>query len=191
MLRFALILCAAGSALAACGQAPEGARAATLAQGPPPTVAIAASPSPQADAADFVAKISAGNAFELAAAQIAQAKGRSDAVKRFAAEMLRDHGKSAADLKTALAQAGQALIAAPGPAPDQQQVLAQLQSSDPRDFDKAYMDSQVAAHLKALALTQSYAEKGDVTSLAVFAGEAAPVIQGHYEMATQIDQGLN
>lgn len=186
MARLAAVLCAAGLALCGCGKAPQGVRAAALSASPPPSVALAPNPSPQADTADFVGKISAANAFELAAAGLAAQRAAKRDVKDFAAQMLRDHGKAADDLKRALSKAGQALTPASGPSPEQQQALDRLRSADPTSFDAAYMDGQVQAHLQALALVQAYAQNGDNVALRSFASQAAPVIQGHYEMASQI-----
>ena len=58
--------------------------------------------------------------------------------------------------------------------------LAKLKGAD---FDKAYIDNQVSAHEDALSLMKNYADNGDTPSLKAAAGEIAPVVQKHLDMA--------
>lgn len=187
--RFALALFAA-AALAACGRSGTSVQSAAQAPTAPEATAVIPPPAKQSDAADFANKAAAGNAFELAAAGIAQSKASSDDVKAFAAMMLRDHTKSAQDFKAAIASSGQALSPSEAPSPDQQQAMTDIKAAQPADFDKTYMRTQVEAHQKALALFQDYAQNGTVTSLKSFAAQAAPVVQHHLEVAKQIKDAL-
>jgi len=181
-------------ALAACSPAPQGAAEASKAAGeaPPNRVgtAITAQPPTVSSAQEFVAKAAAGDTFEIAAAQAAQARAQEPAVKAFAAMMLRDHGKSSADLKKAVAESGQALTVAGPLSPGQQQGLADLAKLTGPAFDRAYMAGQVRAHQDALTLMQDYAQNGDVTSLKAFAAETAAVVQGHYTRASKLSEEL-
>jgi putative membrane protein len=193
MVRRQLPLLAA-FALCACGQAPQGAENAAFASDAQAPAAIAAAvtpaPTPTPPAADFAAKAAAGDAFELQAAAAAAQRASDPAVKAFAAMMLRDHGKSQADLRQAVAQSGQPLAAAGPLSAGQQQGLADLASLTGPDFDKAYMRGQVQAHQDALTLLQDYAQNGDNPALKAFAGETAAAVQHHYEMAATLRDSL-
>ena len=195
MPRSPVLVLAAFAILSACGEPQAGAenaaaRADAKASGPIPT-AVTPAPAAQTSAAEFAAKAAAGDAFELQAAQIAQQRATQPAVKAFAAMMLRDHGKSQADLKEALAQSGEALTAAGALSPGQQQGLADLSKASAQDFDKAYMAGQVQAHEDALTLMQDYAQNGDNSALKAFAAQAAAVVQHHYEMAKTLRDELS
>ena len=56
-------------------------------------------------------------------------------------------------------------------------------------FDQLYMQNQVQAHQKALAMLQGYSTSGDVVPLRQHAAATAPVVEQHLqrarEMATQ------
>jgi len=195
MPRSSAIALAAAVALAACGEPQAGAqnaaaRADAKASGPIAS-AITPAPASQTAAADFAGKAAAGDAFELQAAQLAQQRATRPTVKTFAAMMLRDHGKSQADLKQALSQSGQTLPAGGALTSGQQQGLADLAKASAQDFDKAYMAGQVQAHQDALTLMQDYAQNGDNPALRAFAGQAAPVVQSHYQMARSLSDQLS
>jgi putative membrane protein len=180
--------------LAACGAPPEGPQAAAAradqAAAGPIASALAPAPSPQRSAQDFVSKAAASDAFELAAAREAQQRATNGDVKVFAAMMLRDHGKSSADLEAAVAAAGQTLSAAASPSAEQQAALAELGQADAAVFDRGYMTAQLKAHQAALSLLQDYAQNGDVASLKAYAAETAPVVQRHYEAAKSLHESL-
>jgi putative membrane protein len=180
--------------LAACGPQPQGPQAAAAqadrkASGPIAS-ALVQPPTAPKSAQDFVTKAAGADAFELTAAQQAMQRASNDEVKAFAAMMLRDHGKSSADLRTAVAGSGQSLSAAGAPSPDLQAALAELNQADAAAFDRTYMAGQLKAHQAALALLQDYAQNGDVASLKAFAAETLPVVQSHYAAAKSLHDGL-
>jgi putative membrane protein len=183
-----LLLAAAGCQR----QAPQGAEAAARAADQPKPILAAVVPqaAPAPDPQDFVARAAAANAFEIAAAEVAEARAQNAAVKQFAAMMGHDHAESADELAAALRDAGQSLTPGGSPRPEQQAALDALRSVDPKGFDKAYMDGQVQAHQTTLALLQGYAQDGETVSLKVFAGKAASVVQHHLTLARSLDEQL-
>lgn len=185
-----LIVLALCAAAAGCGRSPQGAENAAFTADQQATgtasAVIVSEPTPPASAADFTAKAAAGDAFELQAAQAALQRAADPGVKSYAAMMIRDHGKSAADLSKAVANSGQSLPAVGSPSAEQQFALAELAHADAASFDKAYIVGQVKAHQAALTLMQDFAQNGDVPSLKAYAGRATAVVQHHYEMANQI-----
>jgi len=125
----------------------------------------------------FVTNAAISDMYEIQAGQIAQQKGQSADVKAFGKTMVTDH--------TALSNAMKSLIIAAGKsAPtglDERRkgLIDNLNAAAPADFDKVYLDQQVAAHNEALTLMQGYADHGDDAGLKAGAAKALPKIQAH------------
>jgi putative membrane protein len=132
---------------------------------------------------DFANTAAASDAFEIETSKLVQSKGSSADVKKFAAEMIKAHTDSTAKVKAAAAKATPAITPVPTLTAEQQSKLDALSKLSGADLDKQYAADQVAAHEKTLAAMQAYAESGDVPSLKTAAGEIAPVVQGHLDMA--------
>ncbi|MBO9376042.1 DUF4142 domain-containing protein [Sphingomonas histidinilytica] len=137
---------------------------------------------------DFVDKAAKSDAFEIAAAKIAQSNASSQAVKDFAAEMIKAHTESTAKIKAAAATATPAITPNATLTEDQNEDLAELRAKKGAAFDEAYIDNQVDAHEDALVLMRDYAEHGDTASLKTAAGEIAPVVQKHLDHAKSLDK---
>jgi putative membrane protein len=58
------------------------------------------------------------------------------------------------------------------------------------NFDKDYIDQQVAAHDEALTLMKGYADNGDDAGLKGGAAKAVPKIQSHLDKAKAIQAKL-
>ena len=141
--------------------------------------ALAPTPTGQ----EFADKAAKSDAFEIAAAKLAKTNADSADVKKFAATMIEAHTGSTAKIKAAAAKATPAIKPDPTLTSDQQSKLDDLAKLKGADFDKAYIDGQVSAHEDALSLMKSYADNGDTPSLKAAAGEIAPVVQKHLDMA--------
>jgi putative membrane protein len=146
--------------------------------------AMTATPTGQ----DFADKAAKSDAFEIAAAKIAQTNASSQAVKDFAAEMIKAHTESTAKIKAAAATASPAITPNATLTQDQNEDLAELGAMKGTAFDEAYIDDQVDAHQDALVLMRDYAEHGDTASLKTAAGEIAPVVQKHLDHAKSLDR---
>ncbi|MGN7998589.1 DUF4142 domain-containing protein [Sphingomonas sp. 22176] len=131
---------------------------------------------------DFANTVAASDAYEIAAGKLAQQKATASDLKSFGKQMVEDHTKSTAMLKAAAGKASPAITPAPAMTDEQQANLKTLESATGSQFDTAYKSQQVAAHQKALAAVQAYANAGDVAQLRDFAKDAAPVISKHYDM---------
>jgi len=57
-----------------------------------------------------------------------------------------------------------------------------------KDFDKAYIDSEVEAHKKVLQLATDAMKQAQNTELKNLIQKAAPVIQGHLDKAESIQK---
>ena len=139
--------------------------------------------------AGFVTGAATSDMYEIAAAKIAAHKSTNPKVKAFATQMVHDHTASTASLKKILAGG---VTATPPDAMDKRRdgLINNLNAAAPRDFDKTYMDQQVAAHNEALTLFKGFADHGDNDALKAFAAKTAPTIQGHLDMANQMSGAM-
>ena len=131
----------------------------------------------------FLATAAAGNAFEVEAAKIAVAKAADAEVKAFAETMLADHTKAQEEM-IAAAKADKVEIAEPSMDGEQDGMLDKLKPAGGEVFDRLYVETQVAAHQRAVALFEGYQE-GD-TRLHDFARKALPLLKHHHEMILAI-----
>ena len=63
-----------------------------------------------------------------------------------------------------------------------------LRAADAATFDQTYLMQQIAAHQKALAMVQGYAQSGDVPALQQHATAVAGPIQQHLNRARELSQ---
>ena len=141
------------------------------------------------DTGAFVDNLVQGNTYEIEAGKIAQQKSKSPGVKAFAKMMVTDH--------TALGNEMQPVIAKAGKTPpsdlDQRRkgFLDNLRTAAPADFDKTYIDQQVAAHEETLTLLKGYADSGDDPGLKAAAAKTVPKVEAHLDKAKAIQAKLS
>jgi len=136
--------------------------------------------------ADFVKEAAMSDMFEIAASKLALQKS-DEPTKQFAQQMITDHTKTSAELKSAV----EGESAAPVPtAMDSslQGKLDKLKGLDGNDFTKAYHDTQVSAHKDAVSLFERYAKGGDNAKLKSWAVTTLPHLQHHLDMAQALDK---
>ena len=143
--------------------------------------------------ANILALLDEANMGDSAAGSIAATKGTSAAVRDFGKRMMRDHHQLRAQ--------GQALAKklkiTPTPptndnlVSDSQKDMDNLNSTAKgKDFDKAYIDSEVDGHKKVLDLATKAMSQAQSTELKNLIQKAAPVIQGHLDKAESIQKTL-
>ena len=212
-MRRALLLTAAATAalsLAACHKPSSGNTTATVDTGNSTMAAVANSASATVNAAQdataaavgatsaatlgshdtgaFVDNAGQGNMYEIQAAQIAEQKSTSPAVKSFAKMMIVDHTALTNEMKPLITKAGKT---APTDLDQRRKgLLDNLNAASPKDFDKTYIDQQVAAHEETLSLVKGYADNGDDPGLKAAAAKTAPKVQAHLDKAKAIQAKL-
>ena len=150
-----------------------------------------AHPAPIITARAFVHRAAVSDLFEVQSARLAQQKSSNEAVKAFAARMVKDH----TDSTTALMDAVQkARLAAPESLPTvldspHQQQIAQLRGLSGQAFDRRYMAMQIKAHQAALTLLETYGSNGHNGPLQRFAKDTIPMVSDHLQMAEKIVNG--
>lgn len=135
--------------------------------------AATATPSDRA----FVAKVSQGGMFEVAAGTLAQTKGSTQDVRDFAVAEVHDHKLVGAKLKTISTREG---IAIPG-APNAEFAgkLAHLSGLSGAAFDAAYLAEMASLHDADGAAFAKEATGGGSPAYRAFGAETHRIVQRH------------
>jgi len=182
---------AAALALAACGGGSEADNAAAdnVAMEAMPAdeaamanTAAAEAPMP-ANGSEYATMAAASDLYEVESSRIAAEKSQNPQVRELAEMLIRDHEKSTADLKTAAQQATPAIVVTPALTPEQEMQLAALRSAPAADFDRLYINQQIPAHEKALAMLRHYSQNGDAEPLKAHATAVIVPVEMHLERA--------
>jgi putative membrane protein len=129
----------------------------------------------------FVQTASVAGATEIDAAKLAMRQSSDKDVKAFAAHMIADHTKLAAQLKMAVPHG---IDTQKGP---DTAALDSIRSLKGTAFDSAYIGTfGVQGHKDAIAAFQDEAQNGQDASLKKTAQKALPTIQHHYAMAQDL-----
>lgn len=179
MKRLALLAVSLAAAMAA-GAAPIG--------GPPAQDLPqpgAAQPGRHLSDAEALGVAQAANNAEMQAAQAAQQKAKSDAVRGFAQKMLADHGRLQAQI--AALGAAQESPASRDLGQAAQAQLQSLQSLSGDDFDRAYISAQVNDHRQVLSLLDGADRSGPHSGLLETARET---VRGHLAEAERLEAQL-
>ena len=136
------------------------------------------------DTGAFVSNASQGDMYEIEAGKIAQARSKNADVKGFGKMMVTEHTAMTNEMKPLIAAAGQT----PADKLDErrQGFIDNLKQATDANFDKSYIDQQVAAHGEALTLMQGYADGGTDAGLKAGAAKAVPKVQKHLDQAKTI-----
>jgi putative membrane protein len=203
-MKHALMLTAAAAALAlaACNKPAEKTAAATTEAAQTATAATGAAQDAVGaavgqtsaatlgshDTGAFVSNASQSDMYEVEAAKIAATRAKNADVKAFAKSMVIDHTAMMNQMKPLVTAAGQK----PADKLDErrQGFIDNLKSASAADFDKTYIDQQVAAHGEALTLMQGYADAGGDAGLKAGAAKAIPKVQAHLDKAKAIQASL-
>lgn len=136
----------------------------------------------------FVTAAAISDMYEVDAAKLAEQRSHDPAIKKFAAMMLKDHSATTKKLQSLLPGSG-VNVAPPSDLDERRKgMLDNLRKASDADFDKRYMDQQVAAHTEALSLFKGYADHGDNAALKQFAAATAPKIREHLDNAKTDDK---
>lgn len=164
--------------LAACTGNNVAPMAATVPQ--PPAAAPTVNPVDQT----FATQAGESDQFEIQSSQIALQKSHNRRVREFAQRMIDAHTKTTQEL-TGIASA-KGLPPQPALQPEQQKMLATLQTLTGRAFDRGYLNDQVMGHTAAVTLYQNEIANGQDPQLKAFAQQTLPIIQDHLSAAKRL-----
>jgi putative membrane protein len=126
----------------------------------------------------FVSSATSSNTFEIETSRLAAKQTRNAQVRRFASQMIRDHGMAGRQMAASVRAAG--LPAEPAAMDSRhEEMMRELSATPRRQFDARYVEMQVQAHDEAVTLFSNYAERGDQPALVSFARETLPKLQEH------------
>lgn len=158
-----------------------------------------AAPAPAAPAAPGDPEIAhivvTANTIDIEAGQLAKEKAANSEVKNFGQKMITDHtgvNKLASDLaqKLNVTPADNATSQSLKAAADE--AMQTLRSKTGAEFDRAYIDREVAFHQQVLdALDQTLIPGAQNAELKALLEQTRPAIAGHLEMARSIQQKLS
>lgn len=134
---------------------------------------------------DFVKQIAISDMFEIQSNQLGQEKGNA-AEKKFASQMVADHSKTSAELKS-MVSSGKVKAELPTALDSSHQSkLDKLKDKSGKDFSSDFDSMQVDAHKDAVSLFERYAKGGDNSDLKQWAGKTLPALKHHLEMAQSL-----
>ena len=137
--------------------------------------------------------LDAANRVDSAAGAIAVTKGTNAEVREYGAMMARDHHRLRQDGQTLATRLAISPAAPPGDTAQAHydKTMATLNgAAKGRDFDKAYIDHEVAYHKTVLETAVSVMAAAQNAELKNLIQKAAPVIQGHLDRAQAIQANL-
>jgi putative membrane protein len=142
---------------------------------------------------NIFALLDEANAADSAAGAVAVTKGTASAVRDYGRRMVRDHHQLRAQGE-ALAKRLKITPAAPANDPvasASQKHMDNINSTAKgKDFDKAYIDGEVEIHKSVLELATAAARQTQNTELKNLIQKAAPLIQGHLDLAESVQKSL-
>ena len=139
------------------------------------TAAFAAGATPSDRA--FVAKVSQGGMFEVAAGKLAESRGSTQDVRDFAAMEVHDHTLVGNRLQAISSSEGLAID--PAPNAEFKGKLAHLASLTGRAFDAAYLGDMAALHDADGAAFAKEAGDGGSPAYRAFGAETHRIVQRH------------
>lgn len=143
--------------------------------------------------ANIFAVLDNANMADSTAGALAVTKGTSSAVREFGRRMTREHHTLRLQGE-ALAKRLKIIPTAPADdnlVADSQKNMDTLNSTAKgKDFDKAYMDSEVEIHKRVLELVTRAFDQAQSTELKNLIQKAAPVIRGHLDLAQSVQKNL-
>ncbi|GAA4329981.1 DUF4142 domain-containing protein [Mucilaginibacter gynuensis] len=138
--------------------------------------------------AKFTTTAASDGMAEIALAKLAQEKSTNTDVKSFAAMMITDHEKAAAEL-SAIAETKNITLPS-APTEEQQKMQADLTAKKGADFDKAYIDGMVKAHENAVSLFDDASKNCKDADLKAFATKTLPTLKAHETHVKSVQKKL-
>lgn len=137
--------------------------------------------------ADFIMEAANSDMLEIAAAKLALEMGNAEE-KKFAEQMMADHGKTNSDLK-ALVSSGAVKADVPTALDSSsQKKLDKLRDTRRQAFASEYDPMQVSAHKEAVSLFERYSKSGDNPMLKDWSSKTLPTLQHHLDMAEAMNK---
>jgi putative membrane protein len=131
----------------------------------------------------FIRQASIGGQAEVELGKLAQQKGNSEAVRDFGKRMVSDHSKANDQLMRLHKDADSSTPKEPDP--EHKRIREELNKASGKDFDLAYLASQIQDHQKTANLLLWEISSGQSAELTKYAADTLPTVMAHLEIAKQ------
>jgi putative membrane protein len=148
------------------------------------TAAMAESPAVPQTPEALLGKLAQGGMTEIEAGKLAQTKGTAPGVKEFGEMMVEDH--SAANKKVKALAASRNVTLPKTPSAEQQEKIKELHMQEGARFDQAYVEAQVKAHEKTVAMLKAEIATGRDAETKALAKELLPTVESHLAEAYRL-----
>lgn len=138
----------------------------------------------------YVPNAAEGDMYEIQAADIALERTQNAQVRELAQMIKTDHTQASEAMKRIAPQAAPNVPMPTELDERRQGMLDNLRSASAENFDRVYLDQQVAAHNEALTLHRGFSDNTDAPQLAEHARTVVPKIEAHLRQAEQIRSGM-
>ncbi len=136
----------------------------------------------------YVPNAAMGDMYEIQAADIALERSQNAQVKELATMIKTDHTAASNAMKAMLPQAAPDLTPPTELDERRQGMIDNLRSASAENFDRTWVDQQIAAHNEALTLHRGFSNED--SPLAAHARSVVPKIEAHLRQAEQIKAGM-
>jgi putative membrane protein len=139
--------------------------------------------------AEILSAVSASNGAEIASSKMAQQQGSNAKVKAFARQMITDHTAMQKQADQIVTKAN--ITPQPGAIADSidratKAMATAMQGVRGAEFDRQYMDAQVASHTNTLAILRAASGMAQNAELKQMLTDAQPKVQAHLDQARQL-----
>ena len=136
----------------------------------------------------YIPSAAIGDMYEIQAADIALERSQNARVRELATMIKTDHTAATNALKAMLPQAAPDVAAPTGLDERRQGLIDNLRSASAANFDRTWVDQQIAAHNEALTLHRGFQDQD--SPLAAHARSVVPKIEAHLRQAEQIKEAM-
>ncbi len=131
----------------------------------------------------FIRQAAIGGQAEVELGKLAQQKGNSEAVRDFGKRMVSDHSKANDQLMRVQKDADPSTPKEPDP--EHKRIRDDLNKASGKEFDIAYLASQIQDHQKTANLLLWEISSGQSAELTKYAADTLPTVMAHLEIAKQ------
>lgn len=131
----------------------------------------------------FIRQAAIGGQAEVELGKLAQQKGNSEAVRDFGKRMVSDHSEAHDQLMRLHKDADASIPKEPDP--EHKRIRDELNKASGKDFDVAYLASQIRNHQKTANLLLWEISFGQSADLTKYAADTLPTVMEHLEIAKQ------
>lgn len=138
----------------------------------------------------YVPNAAMGDMYEIMSSDIALERSQNAGVRELATMLKADHTQASTSFKATVAGMTPPMEVPTALDQRRQGLIDNLRSAGAADFDRVFLDQQIAAHNEALTLHRGFSDNTDAAPLAAHARTVVPKIEGHLRMAEELKAGL-